>query len=45
MPTASWPRRRPPAADAETARAELVELHRIEAGRTPAQVARAGRRA
>jgi acid phosphatase (class A) len=31
----------PPAADAETARAELAELHRIEAGRTPAQVARA----
>jgi acid phosphatase (class A) len=31
----------PPAAGAETARAELAELHRIEAGRTPAQVARA----
>ena len=31
----------PPAGDAETARAELAELHRIEAGRTPAQVARA----
>jgi acid phosphatase (class A) len=31
----------PPAADADTTRAELAELHRIEAARTPAQVAHA----
>jgi acid phosphatase (class A) len=31
----------PPAVDAERTRAELAELHRIEAERTPAQVARA----